>query len=486
MPWIGSGRGPIGQEYNSPTAIFGVALLNAYGGVLSLAGLGGIGDPGAGQAWTCLAKTLGKTAELVALTAQYGPAGYRLANSGRIPGLNEGEANQIVAAVADSLGWQDFKQGKIGAGLGTMAGTLVAGWALGKAGGVVTRPLIRGTRNFGGITTGAAASTRPAPSRPAFPGGRSPASDGLHATFDVRSDHTDTIDRTPPETANVRMGPATAASESSSGILYPTDPSHYSDGSSYVPSSAERTMSSRTMLRYEPVGGGNSNETFRTYLDDGTSGAYKPIGGENLGVRQGIPGPLAYNEVAAARVDEVLGFGRIPATGMFDGPHGPGSHQQWIDVTEGLQRDNYSRIQQEQMAVLDYVIGNSDRWMGNYRTDASGNIVAIDHGYAFPATPDSRFGIRSDFVYNNIDVPFSPEIMSLVRAVDTRGFETMLGASGLKQNAIRGAIARLREIRSRGMITGEAWPEFINTRDLKKQYTALPGTQPESASFSRR
>ncbi|MFG1790412.1 hypothetical protein [Nocardia sp. NPDC049149] len=146
MPWVGSEKGPIGQDYDSFAAKFGMAIINTYDGILPLIGQGGSSNQGFKEAWTALGKNVAKTAAIAALTAQGGPGGYELANSGAIPGLNKGEANQIVKDLANSLGYSDFKEGRIGAGMGTLLGGLAAGSALGKLGGFVTRPLAAGAR----------------------------------------------------------------------------------------------------------------------------------------------------------------------------------------------------------------------------------------------------------------------------------------------------------------------------------------------------
>ncbi len=155
MPWVGSEKGPIGQDYDSFAAKFGLAIINAYDGMLPLIGMGGSSNQGFGESWSALGKNVAKTAAITALTAQYGPSGYDLANSGKIPGLNKGEANQIVKDIANSLGYADFKEGRIGAGLGTLLGGLVVGAAFGSVTAVVTRPLVAGARGvIGSIRRG--------------------------------------------------------------------------------------------------------------------------------------------------------------------------------------------------------------------------------------------------------------------------------------------------------------------------------------------
>ncbi|WP_159851207.1 hypothetical protein [Nocardia sp. CY41] len=209
----------------------------------------------------------------------------------------------------------------------------------------------------------------------------------------------------------------------------------------------------------------------------------------DLPLRFGIPrggGHLAYREQAAYRVDEALGFGRVPPTSITNGPHGPGSNQIWAYSTpshpkaaqlrlpredwwkrktmDALRRLNerYPKSQREQMAVLDYVIGNTDRHWGNYRTGRDGEIVAIDHGLSFPEFPDSRIGIRSDFVKEFHNVTLSEEVIAQVRAVDLDRLRTALLDGKLSEVAVNGALDRLIEIRTHGRITGRAWPGEIN------------------------
>ncbi|GAB2525555.1 EndoU domain-containing protein [Nocardia heshunensis] len=146
IPWAGSEKGANGQDYTSFSGKFGDAFLGTYQGMLPLAGIGGPGSPGVGEAWGALAKNLAKTAAIAGLTLQFGPAGYRVANSGEVPGLNKGEANRIVSDLADSFGYTDFRQGNFAAGLGTLLGTLAATSAINKAGGLVARPVVAGIK----------------------------------------------------------------------------------------------------------------------------------------------------------------------------------------------------------------------------------------------------------------------------------------------------------------------------------------------------
>ncbi|MFQ6227105.1 hypothetical protein [Nocardia sp. NPDC002869] len=245
----------------------------------------------------------------------------------------------------------------------------------------------------------------------------------------------------------------------------------------------------------KPLGGGVA-ATFLGRSVGGARSVYKPGYLEtllgvlpDLPLRFGIPrggGHLAYREQGAYRVDEALGFGRVPPTSITNGPYGLGSNQIWAYSTpshpkaaqlrlpredwlkrnarDELRRlnDRYPKIQREQMAVLDYVIGNTDRHWGNYRTGRNGDIVAIDHGLSCPESPDSRIGIRSDFVEEFHNAALSEEVMTQVDAVDLGRLRAALLDSQLSEVAVNGALDRLIEIRTHGRITGQAWPGEIN------------------------
>ncbi|GAB0103400.1 hypothetical protein JMUB6875_23730 [Nocardia sp. JMUB6875] len=145
-PWVGSEIGANGQNYTSFSGKFGTAFLNTYQATLPLVGLGGADSPGFADSWTALGKNLAKTAAIVGITAQFGPLGYQAANNGIVPGLNKGEANQLVTDLANNFGYADFRQGNITAGMGTLLGALAAASGINKASGVVVRPAIAGIK----------------------------------------------------------------------------------------------------------------------------------------------------------------------------------------------------------------------------------------------------------------------------------------------------------------------------------------------------
>lgn len=286
-------------------------------------------------------------------------------------------------------------------------------------------------------------------------------------------------------------------------------------GGAFRPSAFERAMGVMGTGKPQPLNTGAST-TFLAPTGAGSRSVHKPGpfecipsegGFPGRAFRLGIPrghGHLAARDVGTYRLDEALGFGRVPPTGLLDGPFGRGSNQQWVFSTRSYpllewarlgRRDagakghgpvspsateyqplhnhertrlalrgmqQYPRIQREQMAVLDYVIGNTDRHWGNFRTDRHGGIVAIDNTLSFPEFPDPIYGIRSDFVTEFRDVALSPEVVDRVRAVDPEMLRAAWTDAGIGDKATAGALERLQEIRDHGMITGRAWPGVIN------------------------
>ncbi|WP_174526231.1 hypothetical protein [Micromonospora maritima] len=215
-----------------------------------------------------------------------------------------------------------------------------------------------------------------------------------------------------------------------------------------------------SMVELKP--GEHVNDAYDVTFTDGTHGVYKPNVPENefVQVRSTIPeNQLAAREVAASRLDEDLGFGLVPTTARWDGPHGAGSMQEFVENAHpGRPVTDYSLPERERMAVLDYISGNTDRHMGNYLTGPDGRLVAIDHGYSFPES--NAEPLRSDFVAQQRNQPLSPDTMARLQSTDPAVLADRLRATGLNENAVSGAMDRFNEIRSRGMITGEAWGAF--------------------------
>ncbi|RDI42491.1 hypothetical protein [Nocardia mexicana] len=212
-----------------------------------------------------------------------------------------------------------------------------------------------------------------------------------------------------------------------------------------------------------PDGDDPTNQVHLIRVDENESYIYKPISGEKLGRRWGIPpvpGEAAKREVAASRLNELLGFRLVPPTSLIDGPHGPGSLQRFIPNTSDAKVvSDYPELQQHQMAVLDFILGNSDRVFTNWRTTPEGDLVAFDHELVLPESPVPLFGdlqasFSSYFLRSPGDekVPLHEDVMQAVSSVDPNQIRLAFEDLGLSDNAIQGALDRLDFVRSEGMV----------------------------------
>lgn len=266
---------------------------------------------------------------------------------------------------------------------------------------------------------------------------------------------------TPPPTSTGTNNPPSNTPPASIGnrLNPPPDNSSASTGP-WRQSTREQDLQNRQIRGLGSIGnGGNVNEAFKAELDDGSHAVYKPESGEETnGMREDITSDLGRREVAASRVDEMFGFGRVPTTAWTDGvpPHGPGSLQQFAEGASGSRAaDQYDPVHQQQMAVLDYVNGNTDRHQENYMTGQDGAPVAIDNGYSFP--DGERDYIRSDFVRDQLNQPLDQSVLDAVNRVDPADMRRMLTDSGLSPTAADLAVRRLEDIQRNGMITGAGW-----------------------------
>ncbi|MEU1522281.1 hypothetical protein ABZ413_08775 [Nocardia rhamnosiphila] len=243
--------------------------------------------------------------------------------------------------------------------------------------------------------------------------------------------------------------------------------------SRYRPSVAEATMSGRRWDRdeafdpemLEHVREAASASIRKMRSTDGGTNIYKSEAGENYdGLFHFRPyrGAQTDREVAAYRLDEALGFGRIPPTARTNGvggpdPHytGPGMIQQFVESRPAEVITRYQKRQQQQVAVLDYIMGNLDRRPANFRTVDRGNgtvdLLAIDHGRAFPESFDSlAVPMKSDFLaeWAREGKDLDPDVLAAVDRVDVDRLRVALLDAGLSENATTGALHRLEHLRA--------------------------------------
>ncbi len=97
---------------------------------------------------------------------------------------------------------------------------------------------------------------------------------------------------------------------------------------------------------------------------------------------------LALREVAAYELSEALGFHIVPVTVYRDdGPHGPGSLQQYIEYDVDYHYFNFS-VEDKQMlrpvVLFDILANNADRKGSHvFFEDDTHRLFAIDHGICF-------------------------------------------------------------------------------------------------------
>lgn len=119
---------------------------------------------------------------------------------------------------------------------------------------------------------------------------------------------------------------------------------------------------------------------------------YKPVAGE-APLWDFPDGTLAAREVAAYRLSRALGWPRIPATVLRDGPLGEGAVQLYVEHDP---RQHYFTLRETRLAefapvaAFDVIANNADRKGGHCLLDPEGLIWVIDHGLCFHVAPKLR------------------------------------------------------------------------------------------------
>lgn len=119
---------------------------------------------------------------------------------------------------------------------------------------------------------------------------------------------------------------------------------------------------------------------------------FKPVEGERKGARRNIRDtevPAASREMAAFDVATKLGI-RIPDVASVELDGKPGTAMRFLkrddkehnDIINNVQKPDPSRL--TELAVFDFVIGNTDRHAGNLIVTKGRDLNPIDHGLSFP------------------------------------------------------------------------------------------------------
>lgn len=140
-----------------------------------------------------------------------------------------------------------------------------------------------------------------------------------------------------------------------------------------------------------------SNYTFLVTVHHGGKkypAVYKPLGGEQP-LWDFPENTLASREVAAYLVSEALGFHFVPFTTLrTEGPHGPGSLQQYIEYDPEYHYFNFAPEDRERLrpvALFDLLVNNADRKGSHILIEHdTGKLWLIDHGICFHALDKLR------------------------------------------------------------------------------------------------
>ena len=135
-----------------------------------------------------------------------------------------------------------------------------------------------------------------------------------------------------------------------------------------------------------------SNATLLAKTDTGRMVVYKPEQGQRP-LHDFDCRTLPAREVLTFEVSEAAGLGSVPETRPVEGPFGPGSAQQFVDVDEDFDPApliNGAHARLWPMATLDLLINNADRKAGHLLADRSGHLWCIDHGVALHTQPKLR------------------------------------------------------------------------------------------------
>lgn len=123
-----------------------------------------------------------------------------------------------------------------------------------------------------------------------------------------------------------------------------------------------------------------------------TLAVYKPQAGERP-LWDFPDGSLCAREVAASVLADALGWPRVPATILRDGPFGPGSVQAFVAFDPEhhfftLRDDAVDEMRR--IALFDVVANNADRKGGHILRALDGGIFVVDHGLCFHVEPKLR------------------------------------------------------------------------------------------------
>jgi len=176
-----------------------------------------------------------------------------------------------------------------------------------------------------------------------------------------------------------------------------------------------------------------SNATLFISLNLGeetTKGIYKPVAGERP-LWDFPDGNLAQRERAAFIIDEALGYHHVPLTVLRDGPFGIGMVQQWIDIDESVNLEEFFRFDDSQLrevALFDAIINNTDRKIGHLIPQSGGHLYICDHGVTFHAEDKLRTVLWqwAGSALNQREIADLEDLMSFLESENAAELKTLI------------------------------------------------------------
>ena len=95
---------------------------------------------------------------------------------------------------------------------------------------------------------------------------------------------------------------------------------------------------------------------------------------------------MAAREVAAYLFSVFGQFNVVPFTTLREGPFGPGSVQEWIEIDENVDIIDLAQSRDERLrsvVIFDSLINNTDRKIGHLLPSQTGELFVCDHGVCF-------------------------------------------------------------------------------------------------------
>src|SRR5579864_1116178 len=167
---------------------------------------------------------------------------------------------------------------------------------------------------------------------------------------------------------------------------------------------------------------GGLNLSYDVHLKGCGRFVFKPRSGEQA-LRSSITLGTQYRrEAAAFRIDRALGFNLVPLTVVRDIDKEVGSAQSWVDIEGSLY--GYLKADQARLAVLDYILGNTDRHVFNWRTQTDGRPSAIDNGLCLPL--DTSEPLRSRWIHQLRDEDLPDAVMKEIALLTAKRASTIL------------------------------------------------------------